>query len=110
MSREVEVTIVDASYHRNGVCGVGFYAVLFDDKEHGRMIASIFDDIDAKNPKGYCAVYSVPALADGNIAFAGGNSWRGDVFESELIPALREWLKAKGSNRIGPFAMPDPRD
>jgi len=36
--------IAAASYHRNGVCGLGFYAILFDDPENGRMVASLFDE------------------------------------------------------------------
>jgi hypothetical protein len=96
-----KLKIIEASYHRNGIRGEGFYAVLFDDKEQGRMIASLFDE------SGYCAVYSVKLLADGNIAFANGNSWRGDVYEAHLRPLLEQWLKDNGSNRIGLFSMPE---
>lgn len=96
----MNLKIIDASYHRNGVCGAGFTAILFDDADNGRMIASLFDE------PGYCAVYSVPELEKGNIAFAQGNSWRGDHFEDELRPLLEKWLKKHGGNRIGPFALP----
>ena len=87
------IKICDASYHRNGIGGVGFTAILFDDDENGR--------------RGVCAVYKVDELVKGNIAFANGNSWRGDQFEAALRPALEEFLKAKGTNRCGPFGMPD---
>lgn len=97
---DLHITIVDASWHRNGVCGVGFWAILFDERDEGRMIASLFDE------PGYCAVYQVGELAKGNVKFAGGNSWRGDRFESALRPALEAWEKKQGTNRIGPFSLP----
>lgn len=97
---EMKLKIIDASWHRNGVGGIGFFAILFDDAEQGRMIASLFDE------DGMCAVYKVDELAKGNIAFACGNSWRGDRFESALRPLLAEFLKASGTNRLGPFGLP----
>jgi len=102
----MNLEIIDASYHRNGVCGYGFYAILFKDNDpsedhYGRpMIASLFDEPN------YCAIYSVPMLTDGNIKFAHGNSWRGDAFEHYLRPLLAKWLDDNGTNRAGPFAMP----
>jgi len=95
----MKLTIIDASWHRNGVAGEGFYAILFDDAECGRMIASLFDEA------GYCAVYNVPELARGNIEF-GSNSWRGDQYAEELRRLLPPYLKKNGSNRIGPFSVP----
>jgi hypothetical protein len=86
MRRECKIKIVSASYHRNGVGGVGFYAILFDDSKEGRMVASLFEE------NGYCAVYKVDELGKNNIEFAQGNSWRGDVFEHELRPALAKLL------------------
>lgn len=103
----MKLKILSASYHRNGVCGVGFTAILFQhtDKEEGRqgrvMIASLFDE------PGYCAVYDVQELDKGNIAFACGNSWRGDHYECALRPLLAQWQKDHGSNQVGPFALPD---
>lgn len=94
-----KLTIKEASFHRNGIGGVGFYAILFDDEEHGRMIASLFDK------PGYCAVYSVDQLSIANVAFANGNSWRGDEYQHALRPLLNAYLKAAGTNRIGPFAL-----
>lgn len=88
----MKLTIIDASWHRNGIGGEGFYAVLFNDAEQGEnnpMIASLFD------APGYCAVYSVPLLSKGNIKFARGNSWRGDQYASELQPLVEEFLKKK---------------
>lgn len=79
--------IKKASWHRNGISGEGFWAIIFDDYGNGRMIASLFDK------PGYCAVYKLSELE--NIEFAGGNSWRGDNYEGELRPLLKKWLEKK---------------
>ena len=102
----MNIEILDASYHRNGIAGVGFWAVLFKDlEENGRvMIASLFDA-----EYGFCAIYAVDELQKHNIAFAAGNSWRGDQFEEALRPLLDEWKDSHESNQVGPFAMPDMR-
>lgn len=96
------VTIIDASWHRNGVGGVGFYAVLFDDAEEGRMFAALFDE------PGYCAVLNLSKLADANIRFGApyGNSYRGDVFETALRPKLKAFWETHATNRAGPFSAP----
>lgn len=98
-TKGLKLTVVDASWHRNGIGGAGFYAVLFDEAEHGRMIASLFDEA------GYCAVYKIDELSKGNIAFARGNSWRGDVYEEALRPLVDAFLKQAGSNRLGLFSV-----
>jgi len=95
----MKLTILSASFHRNGVCGEGFYSVIFNDEENGKMHASLFDKA------GYCAVHKIEELAKDNIDFARGNSWRGDRFESELRPLLNEFFESKGTNRIGPFSI-----
>jgi len=97
---DLNIKIKKASWHRNGVCGEGFYAIIFEEKKEGLMIASLFDE------PGCCAVYSILKLQEENIEFAMGNSWRGDVYEDALRPALKKFLEEKGSNRIGPFAIP----
>lgn len=98
--------IIDASWHRNGISGAGFYAITFTDSEvpaAGTMIASLFDE------EGCCAVYSIDELSKGNIRFAMGNSWRGDRYETTLRPLLEKFLKKTGGNRVGPFGLPDTR-
>jgi len=92
--------IIDVSFHRNGVCGVGFYSVIFENPKQGLMHASVFDEL------GYVAVHKISMLANKDIAF-GSNSWRGDQFESELRQMIDKWLKKEGTNRIGPFALPE---
>jgi len=98
----MNLKITDASWHRNGVGGMGFWAILFDDlTEKRKMIASLFDE------DGYCAVYDIALLAEGNIKFAQGNSWRGDRYAATLKPLLDTFLKENGTNRLGPFSFPD---
>lgn len=106
----MKLSIIEASYHRNGVGGIGFYAILFNDLEaesenQNPMIASLFDGDVEGQLSGFCAVYSVPELKAENIAFAQGNSWRGDRYESALRPLLKAYLKGEGTNRLGPFAL-----
>lgn len=96
---KAQIKIIDVSWHRNGITGEGFYAVLFDDKETGRMIASLFDK------PGYCAVYNVDELNKGNVKMAMGNSWRGDVFANQLRPLVKKYLKEHGTNKVGPFSI-----
>lgn len=101
---ELNIIIIDASFHHNGISGLGFWAVLFDadhhagnnEKRRSRMIASLFDE------PGVCAVYSISELVNGNIKFACGNSWRGDVYEEELRPMIE---KMRETNRFGPFSL-----
>jgi hypothetical protein len=95
----MNLKIVDASFHRNGVCGLGFYAIIFDDADEGRMVASLFDE------PGCCAVYKIDELVKGNIGFSRGNSWRGDVYEEQLRPLLEKFLEDNGTNRLGPFSL-----
>lgn len=96
---ELEIKILDVQWHRNGISGTGFFAVLFREKKEGLMVATLFDQ------ESYCAVYQVDKLAAGDIRF-GSNSWRGDSFESVIRPLMKTWLEEHGTGRIGPFAAP----
>ncbi len=97
---DLRLTIVSASYHRNGIGGVGFYAILFDDADQGRMVASLFESMGENahplKDGDYCAVYSVEELTKGNVAFAHGNSWRGDRYADALRPLLLAYLAKRG--------------
>jgi hypothetical protein len=74
------LTLLSSAYHRNGICGEGFWAILFQDADQeGTMIASIFH-----GHEGHCAVYNVEELHKGNVGFGCGNSWRGDHYEDQL--------------------------
>lgn len=94
-----KVTIVAASRHRNGICGAGFYSIIFY-CEQGRMHASLFDE------PGCCAVHKIDLLADGNIEFANGNSWRGGRYEDALRPALMAFMEAQETSHHASPASP----
>lgn len=76
-----DIEVTDISYHRNGISGLGFHAVLFKD---GRlnMMAAVFDE------PGSVAVFDTDLVGAGVIAF-GFNSWRGDSFEAQLREAIQ---------------------
>lgn len=98
-----KITVSQVAYHRNGIGGEGFYAVKFNDPEHGDMVASVFDG------HGQVAVYQIDLLKSEGIVF-GVNSWRGDHYEGQLREAIKEHSEtnkyAAGSIRMGPFAFP----
>ena len=79
------IRILNIDYHRNGVCGEPFHAVVFRDTgpEGSIKLGIVFD-----SPH-HCAVLDVAKLADCDVAF-GSNSWRGDVFEPGLRRAINK--------------------
>ena len=97
----MKLTIKDAAFHRNGVGGLGFYAIYFHDQDQGDMFAALFDE------PGACAVVNVKQLAAGDVAF-GSNSWRGDHYEAGLRPLIEKWSQDQGTGRIGPFSAIPP--
>jgi hypothetical protein len=89
----------EIAFHRNGVCGAGFYAVRFTgagDVAGREFVATVFDT------PGHCAVLAIDRPQDG-VAF-GANSWRGDNFEPELRAAIAKQNDEGKSNRIGQFS------
>lgn len=84
----MKLRILKSEYHRNGVGGAGFYAVLFTDSDYPykTFIASLFEE------KTFCSVFCLEELVKSNIQF-GSNSWRGDVYEYKLRPLLEEFKK-----------------
>jgi hypothetical protein len=84
----LKLKLVSVAYHRNGVCGNGFTVCIFkwkDGVKNRRMVATLFEE------EGSCAVFDLDELNKENIAFAKGNSWRGDEFE----PQLRKMISIK---------------
>ncbi len=117
--------IVQAAWHRNGVGGEGFYAVVFEpdaeaDYSDGNMLAIMFDPDgtwgNGKPADTRVAVIGISRLANPEVGVAfgdgaDGNSWRGDNFARELRPLLNAYLKdgGDGSVRAGPFGIPTER-
>lgn len=88
--------IIQVAYHRNGVSGVGFHAVIFEHMDDGaplRMFATVFPE------RGAVAVVEVHSLAGGlGVTFGiypDGNSWRSDAFEDELRAAIAEYERIR---------------
>jgi hypothetical protein len=86
----MKLTIEKIAYHRNGVCGEPFKAVIFQD-DGKRMVAVRFEDEpkDGGFSAPRCAVFDLDLLAQGVIEF-GANSWRGDHYADELDKLLEE--------------------
>lgn len=81
----MKLTIIDIAYHRNGVAGAPFHAILFRDTgaEGSRKVAILFGE------QYCCAVLDVGKLTNGDIAFRS-NSWRGDNYEPSLRKAIAD--------------------
>lgn len=93
-----DLEVVDISWHRNGISGVGFYAILFKNKDERNelFVAALYD------APGYCSVLRVADLSDPTKGVRFGiNSWRGDYYEPELRRLAAAWGE---TNRIGPFS------
>ncbi|MGL6075447.1 MAG: hypothetical protein ACRC8S_14930 [Fimbriiglobus sp.] len=69
------------AYHRNGISGAPFHAILFCDEDEGRMLGIVFEKAN------HVAVIHLEKLALNNVAF-GENSWRGDRYETLLREAI----------------------
>lgn len=108
--------VVQVAYHRNGVGGEGFHAVIFEivpelsssyytrsKKARQTLVASVFEG------RGQVAIFDVSKLSDPTIGVAfGENAWRGDHYEAELRAAIRK-RTSDGSVKVGPFGIPVER-
>ncbi len=114
--------IQEVAYHRNGICGRGFYAIRFTSDIEGvtPAEAEMWNQVpgepvkDAKwiatvtDTPGECYVICVDLLETRGVKF-GGNSWRGDHYEPELREAIKQHTEAgstSGGVRVGPFCIP----
>lgn len=93
-------TIISAAYHRNGVCGEGFYVAtvrgLFDGGVEVNsavfVVIHVPDTDDEKESEFYVPntktfVVKQDLLPD--VTF-GTNSWRGDTVPNDLIEEIKE--------------------
>ena len=75
---------MEVAHHRNGIRGRGFHVVLFEGEDGNRMVAIVPDE--GPSDEGVeCYALDIDLLHEGNIKFAGGNSWRGDYIMEQLI-------------------------
>jgi hypothetical protein len=93
-----KIHVQEIAYHRNGVCGEGFFVVTFFDNKEWRFVATLFptyQEIGGKEtylPSGRCAVLCLDLLP--SVTF-GTNSWRGDHYESALLDAINQWNSSR---------------
>ncbi len=83
---EMTIRVEDIARHRNGVGGAPFWVVTFRwadvDEEPRPMVGIVFE------APWHVAVLDREETRRGNIAFAQGNSWRGDSFAAVLRTAI----------------------
>lgn len=118
MDNKLVNEVTEVSWHRNGIRGKGFYAVLFTGdvravtEKEGAMF-NLQPGEAIKNAKwfaaigdepGECYVVCLDLIPTCGVRF-GSNSWRGDQHEDELRPAI-EKMSSSGSVRLGPFVIP----
>ena len=81
MSEKLVTKINKVANHRNGTMGAPFHVVTFESNKTS-MVGILFDD------PFYCAILDINLLAQGNVEFGNGNSWRGEYYEPELRKAI----------------------
>ncbi len=92
----MKLTILNIDYHRNGICGAPFHAIVFRDTgpEGSAKLGIVFEE-----PR-HCAVLDIAKLAECDIEF-GSNSWRGDRYELALRRAIADGEKTIESRTSG---------
>ena len=98
--KSVVKRVHQVSFHRNGITGAGFHAVLFEGQHNGESLGEFVATVFTR--PGNVAVLRVPDLLDpkAGVMF-GKNSWRGDTFEPELRAAINRADKDGSSGSIG---------
>src|SRR4051794_27115987 len=92
-----KLKLLAIDYHRNGVCGTGFYVVMFRDVDGSRKVATWFGTTEADEAaampmlQSCYSVLDVDKAAAGSIAMHNGelsNAWRGDNY----IGQIKAWV------------------
>jgi hypothetical protein len=81
----MKISILNIDYHRNGISGAPFHAIVFRDLSDGPG-AKIGIAFDAPY---HTAVLDIGKLADCDVEF-GSNSYRGDQYEPALRKAITQ--------------------
>jgi hypothetical protein len=81
----MKITILNIDYHRNGISGAPFHAIVFRDTGEGASvkIGIVFD------APCHTAVLDINKLVECDVEF-GSNSWRGDAYEPLLRRAMAQ--------------------
>ncbi|RUL89446.1 hypothetical protein [Tautonia sociabilis] len=84
MTNDIKIRVLNIDYHRNGIGGAPFHAIVFRDSgELGSVKLAVVSDQAA-----HVAVLDIAKLVDCDVEF-GSNSWRGDQYEPGLRRAIR---------------------
>jgi hypothetical protein len=91
MAQPLITRVEQVVYHRNGICGEGFYVVEFiataagsyDDRHPQRLLATVFVDITARQPSN--PVVAVVDPTDPTRCF------RGDHYADALLAVVAAW-------------------
>jgi hypothetical protein len=92
----MKLTVHKVVAHRNGICGVGFYAVSFSYVENGKYrnaIATVsYDDLEAKFAKEpHDPQTRVLMFREDNTGLDIEETMRGDHFHNDLCKYLIKW-------------------
>lgn len=108
----VTITSVEqCAYHRNGVGGIGFWAIIFhspnDLNEDRRFLATVaahdVEDHTAGRPVDpHVTVICLDLLDEYGVTF-GPNSWRGDAFFAPLCEVITgtDWFAVERARILG---------
>lgn len=81
------IEIRDVAYHRNGVVGLPFYVVLFNDTDAGMFNQVATIDEDGED----CRVINAGLVVTASeIGTRHMNKWRGDRYLSQIKEAMQE--------------------
>jgi hypothetical protein len=81
------IEIREVAYHRNGIAGLPFWAVLFNDTDEGMFNQLATIDEDGKD----CRVINMGIALFGRIGQDKGmNTWRGDYYLQKIKEAMQE--------------------
>jgi hypothetical protein len=85
MAYDNKIRVLNIDYHRNGVGGAPFHAIVFRDfgEEASVKVGIVFD------APAHVAVLDIAKLVDCDVEF-GSNSWRGDHYEAALRRAIKK--------------------
>lgn len=92
------IKVDEVSFHRNGVSGEGFHAVLFrerDGRHWRKFLATVFAD------RGVLSVICLDMLPEHGVNSVF-NAWRGDYYEGDLRQHIARWEAARTSAPVIP--------
>lgn len=92
------IKVDEVSFHRNGISGEGFHAVLFrerDGRHWRKFLATVFAD------RGVLSVICLDMLPEHGVNSVF-NAWRGDYYEADLRQYITQWEAARTADTSVP--------